>query len=138
MSLHETWRTIKYWEEIGGTLILEYPAVKGNKNTGKRLFDGIIIIDGERKIYNNKFIPVENKDIIVVQTKKNRLGMYLMGQAFFSREIMYRYNPKSVKTVAVCGKNDEELKAICEKYEIYICIITDDEKIDIENYEVHS
>jgi len=45
MSLHETWRTRKYWGTIGGLLIEEFVAVDGNKDQGRRPIDGIIVLD---------------------------------------------------------------------------------------------
>jgi hypothetical protein len=42
--------------------------------------------------------------------------MYLTGQAFFSAELMKRFNPKSIKSVALCEKYDAVLGPILEKY----------------------
>jgi hypothetical protein len=61
-------------------------------------------------------VSIEGKDIIVVQTKRGRLGMYLMGQAFFSAELMKRFNPKSIKSVALCEKYDAVLGPMIGKY----------------------
>ena len=96
MSKNETWRTKQYWEQVGGTLVLEYPAVRAVRNrNGQRLLDGIIIKGEKREIADAGSVDLAGKDITVVQTKATRLGMYLMGQAFFSREIMRRYRPRS-------------------------------------------
>jgi hypothetical protein len=38
---------------------------------------------------------------VIVQTKANRLGMYLLGQAFFSAQLMRRFHPRSVESVAL-------------------------------------
>ena len=62
----------------------EYPAVRRSEGTGQRLIDAIILPKGETKIAHWKEVIIESEDIIVVQTKKGRLGMYLMGQTFFS------------------------------------------------------
>lgn len=43
MSKNETWMVLKYWSEVGGTLIEEYPIVRGNDSRGKRHLDGLII-----------------------------------------------------------------------------------------------
>lgn len=66
---------------------------------------------------------LKDKAIIVIQTKSNRLGMTLMGQAFFSRELIKRLKPKSIKTVAIAGKGDEEMEVLCKKFKIEIGII---------------
>ena len=130
MSKHETWRTRKYWKSIGGLLIEEFQAIPGNKNTdtGKRLIDGIIVVGAENKIQTGGSYNFEGKEIIVVQTKANRLGMYLMGQALFSREIMKRFKPKSIKAVAICGKGDSEMEPICREYGIEIVVINENEQ----------
>ena len=59
---------------------------------------------------------MEGKDVIVVQAKANRLGMYLMGQTLFSAQLVRRFKPKSVRSVALCTANDEILRPLLEKY----------------------
>jgi hypothetical protein len=49
MSKHETWRTRAYWGNIGGLLIEEFIAVKGDNNQGKRLIDVIILLNEKPK-----------------------------------------------------------------------------------------
>ena len=105
-----------YWNQVGGTLIEEYPAVRRGEGTGQRLIDGVIIQDSKTKITHWKEVSIESEDIIVVQTKRGHLGMYLMDQTFFSTELMKRFNPKSVKVVALCEKYDDVLGSILERY----------------------
>ena len=89
MSKHETWRTKEYWRQEGGTLVLELLAIQQRRGrNGKRLLDGVIIKNGINKIVDSATAHIEGQDIVVIQTKGGRLGMYLMGQAFFSREII--------------------------------------------------
>ena len=47
--------------------------------------DGVIILNEEYCIAKAPQIDIEGKDIIVIQTKANRIGMYLMGQVFFQK-----------------------------------------------------
>ena len=54
--------------------------------------------------------------------------MYLMGQAYFSREILKRFNPKSIKTVAVCAKGDPEMEKLCKKFDIEVVVMPESEK----------
>ena len=125
MSKHETWRTIKYWETIEGLLIEEYlviPASK-DKTVGKRLIDGIIVLGEVKSIQKGGSFDFKGRDVVAIQTKSTRLGMYLMGQAYFTREILKRFNPKSIKTVAICGKGDTEMEALCKKENIEVVII---------------
>lgn len=130
MSKHEAWRTRHYWHTIGGLLIEEFQAVAGNnnENIARRLIDGIIVPSEPGGIQRGGSFDFTGKDIVVVQTKSNRLGMYLMGQAFFSREIMKRYRPRSIKTVAICGKGDAEMQMLCHQHDIDVAVIDDNQK----------
>lgn len=119
MSKLETPLTRKYWRKIGGTLIEEFPIVKYSKTAAPRWIDGVIIRGGERRIAKRTETDlVKGKDVIIVQTKDGRLGMYLMGQAVFSEELMKRFNPKpkSVKAVALCTEDDSVLRPLLKKY----------------------
>ena len=52
-----------------------------------------------------------------------RLGMYLLGQAFFSRELIdNRLKPKSVRTVALCALDDAVLRPIAERYGVEVVV----------------
>jgi len=117
MSKLETWMTRWYWSTVGGTLIEEFPAVMRGPNNEPRLIDGIIIRNGENRIAKWSEVSLEGKDIIVVQTKAYRLGMYLMGQAFFSAHLMQRFKPNSIVSVALCSKDDSVLRPIFESYQ---------------------
>lgn len=123
MSKNETWRTRKYWESVGGLLVEEFMAIQRNENNGQRLIDGVIVLGEKTAIHDSNFFDIENHDVIVVQTKASRLGMYLMGQAFFSREILKRYKPRSIKTVAICAKGDYEMEKICKQFDIEVVVI---------------
>ena len=125
MSKNETWRTRKYWESVGGLLVEEFVAVNPGKNQGKRSFDGVIVLEEESKIFDGNFFNVEGKDIIVIQTKSSRLSMSLLGQAFFSRSIMEKHKPKSIKTIVICGKSDDILFELAEKENIEVIEIKD-------------
>ncbi len=119
-----------YWKQIGGTLVEEYPAVRRSEGTGQRLIDGVIIQNNKTKIAHWKEVSIEGEDIIVIQTKRGRLGMYLMGQTFFSAELMKRFNPKSVKAVALCEKYDDVLGPILESYpNMEVVLYPDDDAI---------
>jgi len=130
MSKHETWRTRRYWESVGGLLIEEYLAIPPSKDktNGKRLIDGVIVLGEEKAKQHGGAFNFEGRDIIAIQTKSTRLGMYLMGQAFFTREILKRFKPKTIKTVAICGKGDTEMEILCEKEKIEVVIMPESEE----------
>ena len=79
MSKLETPLTRRYWREVGGTLIEEFPAVRPGQGRGQRMIDAVIIPDWPFEIKTAREVDISGKDIIVVQTKVSRLGMYLMG-----------------------------------------------------------
>ena len=69
-----------------------------------------IIKGGDHRIASqaeNFSLSLDGHDIVIVQTKALRLGMYLLGQAFFSRELIKdRFAPRSVRTVALRAIDD--------------------------------
>jgi len=127
MSRHETWRTRKYWESVGGLLIEEFCAISKGTNNGTRLIDGVIVLNESTRIHDSNFYDLKDRDVICIQTKQSRLGMYLMGQAFFSAELLKRYFPKSIKKVLICGKDDEVLNPICKQFDLDIVVIPENE-----------
>ena len=123
MSKNQTPLTRKYWKSVGGTLIEEYSAVQGEKGAAPRYIDAVIIRRGRKRILRGGSPIVKGKEIIVVQTEAGRLGMYLLGQALFSRELMKRFKPKSIKTVALCESGDSILGPIAKRYSIDVVTI---------------
>ena len=122
MSKRETPLTRRYWQEIGGTLIEEFPAVRSGPNQGRRSLDGVVILDAPHLIANHREVGIENRDIVVLQTKASRLGMYLLGQALFSRHLMMPFRPRSIDTVAICTKGDAVLEPWAAAYGIKVVV----------------
>jgi hypothetical protein len=118
MSKRETPMTRWYWEQRGGTLIEEFPAVlpKGNPLLGRRLLDGLIVLGGERRIAAAHEVEIKDRDVVIVQTKAMRLGMYLMGQTLFSMALVKPFGPRSIESVALCAKDDEVLRPLLEAH----------------------
>lgn len=119
MSLHETPLTLWYWDQIGGTLIEEFQIVPAGPNQGRRLIDAIIILGTEKqRLPTGATLDLDGKDIIVVQTKNSRLGMYLMGQTLFSAQLIQRYfSPRSLQSIALCTQSDQVLQPLLEAYD---------------------
>ena len=110
-----------YWEQRGGTLVEEFRAVRRSATRGQRLIDGVIILDGPNRLVppgSSDFNPdqIRGKDIVVVQTKNSRLGMYLMGQTVFSAELMRPFGPRSIESVALCKADDDVLRPLLESH----------------------
>lgn len=105
-----------YWRQIGGTLCEEFQAVPRTPTSAQRLLDAVILPKGEHKCVHWKNISLEGQDVIVVQAKAQRLGMYLMGQTLFSAQLVRRFKPRSVKSVALCTVDDKILRPLLEEY----------------------
>ncbi len=113
-----------YWQQVGGTLVEEFVAVRLSATCGPRLLDGVIVKDGEHRIARQSEVTLEDRDVIVVQTKASRLNMYLMGQAFFSAQLVRAFGPRSVVSVALCNRDDSVLRSLFEQYpdmQVVVC-----------------
>ena len=117
MSKHETPMIEKYWGDIGGTLIEEFQAVPKGETSGRRLIDAIIIPTGPTRRAKATEVDIRGEDIICVQAKNSRLGMYVMGQAVFSPRLLRKFQPRSVRSVALVSEDDEELRALLKDFE---------------------
>jgi len=122
MSKHETQLVERFWKETGGTLIEEFLAVKSTLNQGRRLIDGVIIRGGPRRKVKASDAKIAGRRIVVVQAKASRLGMYLLGQALFSRDLMAEFKPKSIETVAICTKGDARLEQLALQHGIRVVV----------------
>ena len=91
---------------------------------GQRKIDAVTIRDGERRIASPKEgVSLDERNIIIVQTKAYRLGMYLMRQALFSRVLIEdRCAPRSVRTVALCLIDDAVLRPTAEHFGIEVVV----------------
>lgn len=124
MSKRETPLTRAYWQKTGGTLVEEFQMVQAGKEQGRRNIDGLIILGGPNLIAKPKDVSIDGQDIICIQTKTGRLGMYLMGQALFSKLLIEKYfRPKSIRTVALCGKSDTVLEPLAKEFGIEVEVI---------------
>lgn len=118
MSRRETPMTRWYWKQVGGTLIEEFCAVErvlGDR--GGRWIDGVIIKGGEFKIARQSEVDVAGKDIIVIQAKDGRLGMFIMGQAFFSAALLEAFKPRSIESIALVAHDDSVLGPIFRSHD---------------------
>jgi hypothetical protein len=114
MSVRETPMLLRYWEQVGGSLIEEFPAVIKGPGRGWRWIDGVILPDDpdrERKPEKQAF-PIQGKKVVVVQVKATRLTMSLMGQTLFSIDLIESFQPESVKAVALCTATHEVLEPL--------------------------
>src|SRR5262245_59979329 len=100
MSLLETPMTHAYWRRVGGTLLEEFLIVPASPGVGLRRAGAIIILGGRHGsiLRAEKSVSLDGQDLIIVHTKARRLGIALLGEAFFSRELVKeRFAPRSVR-----------------------------------------
>ncbi|MDB2384443.1 hypothetical protein N9V90_01200 [Endozoicomonas sp.] len=126
MRKNKIWRLRTYWQRTGGLLVEEFMMVKQDKNANiaRRLLDGLIILGEKTQISTSRNVSIKNRDIIAVQVKGKRLGMNLMGQAYFSSMLLQKLQPRSIRTVAICSKSNLALKRLCLQHDIEVIVIT--------------
>lgn len=60
---------------------------------------------------------LKDKDVILVQVIKRRPGMPLMGQTLFTKKLFEKkFKPATVKSVALCEKDDVVLRRLLEQH----------------------
>ena len=77
---------------IAGARIIfsEYPLVHRATDRAQRLADGLILPDETHGRGNwRDHASLTGRRVIVIQTKAERMGMYLMGQALFSERLAF-------------------------------------------------
>ncbi len=98
-----------------GTLYLEYPIC------GRRI-DGLVVLDGSssKEAVCAKRAPkpedLSGKQVIVLQTKRNKLGMGVAGQTIISKTLLEQAGVTVVAAVAICLKMDEKIREALRKH----------------------
>ena len=98
-----------------GTLYLEYPIC------GRRI-DGLVVLDGSpsKEAVSAKRAPklaeLSGKQVIVLQTKRNKLGMGVAGQTIISKTLLEQAGVEVVAAVAICLKIDEKILEALRKH----------------------
>ena len=111
MSKHETPLTERFWQTCAnGAFLPEYPLVRRGSECAQRLVDAVILPDEpHRRASVIDYPSLAGRNVIVVQTKCGRLGMYLMGQALFSARLALTCGAASVRSILLCRFSDSAL-----------------------------
>jgi len=127
MSKLETPMILRYWDKAGGTLIPEFQAVARSATAARRLIDAVILPNGPKRQAHWRGVDISGEDVIAIQAKAHRLGMYLMGQAVFSAELLrQRFRPRSVRSVILCALDDSVLKPFLSRFpEVEVVVMPD-------------
>jgi hypothetical protein len=107
---------LHYWRQVGGTLVTEFPAIAKSPTCGPRRIDAVILPRQELRRASWQEVALEGQDVIAVQAKAERLGMYLMGQALFSAALLERFKPASIRSVALCYAGDSILQPLLQPF----------------------
>jgi len=83
---------------------------------GPRLADAVILPRRPTRIAKAAEVSLAGEDVIVVQAKTGRLGVYLMRQTLFSAQLVTRFRPASVQAVALCQEDDAVLRPLLERH----------------------
>jgi hypothetical protein len=116
MSQHETPMIRRYWTQVGGTLVGESPLVRRSATCGQRLADAVILPRHPTRIAKAAEVSLEGEEVIVVQAKAARLGLSLLGQTYFSAQLVKRLRPASVRAVTLCREDDSGLRPLLERH----------------------
>src|SRR5512136_1986833 len=106
----------KYWKQVGGSVIFEFPMIHKSATCGPRYLDDLILPQKERKILRPSEVTIEGQDIILIQAECNRLGMYVMVQAVFSIELMRKFKPASIRSIILCTEDDSVVRPFLFRY----------------------
>ena len=117
MSKRETPMTRWYWQQVGGLLIEEFQVVSQIDGQGRRLVDALIVHGEPMRIAESRKFDVTGREVTVVQAKARRLGMPLMGQCLFSRDLILALGAKTVRSVALCTQDDAALRPLLEQHD---------------------
>ena len=108
---YEPKMTTAYWamRKENGTFYLEYPIY------GRRI-DGLVVLNDGNKSkepksakHAPKLAELCGKQVIVLQTKRNKLGMGVAGQTIISKTLLEQAGVKVVAALAICLKMDERI-----------------------------
>ena len=109
--------TLWFWHQVGGLLIEEFVAVRRTASQGQRLIDAVIVLgEKKRRLARGVEFDLAGRDVIAVQSKHRRLGMTMAGQTLFSKELLKRFRPRSIRSVAVCTADDAVLRPLLERH----------------------
>ena len=105
-------------------MIEEFPAVLRGEKNAQRLLDGVIVLGEEKALVRHIDLTIKGRDVIVIQTKASRLSMSLIGQAVVSAKLIAKFEPNSIRSVAVCTQGDAVLEALLPELGVELFVIS--------------
>ncbi len=108
-----------FWEEkLGGTMIEGSPILRMLEKTSR-----VVIPGGSTGIIDPFNASIEGKDIVIIQEDKyHTANLDLLGQAIFSKKVLERYNPGSIRSIALTKNGDACMERAAKLYDIEILV----------------
>ena len=120
--------TGRFWETCAnGAFLPEYPLVRRGLGRSQRLVDAVILPDepyGRASVHD--YPSLAGRNVVVVQTKRGRIGMYLMGQALFSARLALGCGAASVRSILLYRFSDSALVPLLKEFpEVEVWLFSD-------------
>jgi hypothetical protein len=122
VSKHETPLTRAYWKGLDdGTLYEEFRVVDAAAGVrSRRDVDGVVILGQAHRIASQSErvgVSLDDKDVVVIQTKATPLNPYVFGQALLSMDVIrMRWAPRSLRSVLICTADDPYLRPVIDAF----------------------
>jgi hypothetical protein len=85
-----------------------------------RAVDGVVILGETHRIASpgeRAGVSLDERDVIVIQTKATRLNPYVFGQALLGMDLIrMRWAPHSLRSVLICAADDPELRPVIGEF----------------------
>lgn len=105
-----------YWKRVGGLRFDDYPLTGKTATSAEQSAHAIILPQLHRAHLVGQPMPLAGHDVIVVHSTPRRLDMWTLGKVVFAAELIKRYHPKSVRSVALCKANDSALAPLLKQF----------------------
>lgn len=117
----------RYWQTTGGTLLERVELMAKSPTHDRQRARGIIVLGREHeRLHGGKLSPeaVDGADIIVVYAGRTDGGMYGLGEALFTADLLrHHYTVASVRPVVACEHSDPILRPLAERRGIEINVL---------------
>lgn len=127
-----------FWQAASpGAFIPEYPIVRRTKDQASRWIDALILPEEPHgRARATDYPDIHGRNVVLVQTKVGRMGMYLMGQALFSARLALAVGAKPVRSILLCHKADAALVPLLEAFpEVEVWLSERDDPMRCSRYD---
>ena len=100
--------------------------VRASATNAPRYLDGLIVLGEPTALANTRNFDITDRDVIAIQTKAKRLNMFLMGQCLFSRDLVRAMGARTVRSIALCTRDDAVLRPLLEAHEGCEVVVVDE------------